>query len=74
MPLQSAMGEWELVADVKLKEPLCDIGCLPISRNEVLLFGGLNVGAKEVKDGRIFMHLDGAHMLGEEKIDLLIPD
>ena len=40
--LESAMGSWELVNDIKLQTPLCNIGCFPVSKSEILLFGGLD--------------------------------
>ena len=55
--LESAMGDWTLLGDIKLQQALCDIGCFPISRNEVLLFGGLNSNMKEVKKGIVLMCL-----------------
>lgn len=55
------MGDWELVADVKMKTPICNLGCLSISNNEVLLFGGLDSTAKEVKTGVILMCMDSSH-------------
>ena len=60
------MCPWELVADVKLKTPLCNLGCLSISRNEVLLFGGLDSQAKEVKTGHVLMCLGSSHNFLEE--------
>jgi len=68
------MEAWEQVADIKLKEPICNIGCFSVSRNEILLFGGLDSQAKEVKTGIILMCLGGSHNYLEERVDLLIPD
>ena len=39
---ESALGAWELVNEIKLQNPLCNIGCYPASKVEVLLFGGLD--------------------------------
>ena len=39
---ESALGAWELVNEIKLQSPLCNIGCYPASKIEVLLFGGLD--------------------------------
>ena len=65
-PLESAIEAWELVSDIKLQEPICNIGCLSVSRNEILLFGGLNSQAKEVKNGVVLMCLGGSHNYLEE--------
>lgn len=40
--LESAMGAWQVLGDIKLRAALCNIGCFPVSRNEVLLFGGID--------------------------------
>ncbi len=68
------MGSWSLVGDIKLKAPLCNIGVFAVSRNEILLFGGLDNQAKDTKAGHILMCLGGSHNYLEESVDMIIPD
>jgi len=68
------MGSWKLVGDIKLKTPLCNMGAFPVSRNEILLFGGFDSQAAEVKSGYVLMCLGGSHNYLEESVDLTIPD
>ena len=68
------MGPWELISDIRLQVPLCNMGCLSISHSEILLFGGFDSSAKEVKMGRVLMCLDGSHTYLEQPVDLTITD
>ena len=68
------MGDWQLLGDIKLRAALCNIGCFPVSRNEVLLFGGIDSQAREVKQGVVLLSLNGTHSYLENGVDLLVPD
>lgn len=37
------MSHWEIL-ELQLPQPLCNVGCIPISRSEILLFGGISIG------------------------------
>lgn len=72
--LERALGPWQLVDDIKLQMPLCNMGCLPLSKSEILLFGGLDSSFQPVKTGVVLMYITGSHNYLEDQINLLIPD
>ena len=45
-----------------------------MSHSEILLFGGFDSSAKEVKKGEVMMCLDGSHSYLEQPVDLTIVD
>ena len=74
---ESSMSDWQTL-DLQLPEPICNLGCLPISLNEVLLFGGISAGkntaAKPLNKGRVMMILEQQHDLIDQEINLLAGD
>ena len=73
---EESMSMWE-VLELQLPQAICNVGCLPISRSEILLFGGISVGQQEsqaLKDGRVLMCLEDQHDLLEQAIDIAAGD
>ena len=59
---------------MKLPEPICNVGCYPISNSEILLYGGLDKDAREVSSGRVMICIQDAHSFLEEQVSLTIKD
>ena len=65
------MSQWELIS-IELPSPLCNVGCFKISRNEILLLGGISLGSDQSQstDGVVLMCLEDDHNFLEQNIDL----
>ena len=66
-------ARWELLNEVRLPLRLCNLGCLPLSQTEILLFGGVSSAEKQ-QWGQILQVSDVSHSFKSERFDLALPD
>ena len=66
-------SRWELLNEIRLPLRLCNLGCLPISQGEILLFGGVSSAEKQ-RWGQILEVCETRHRFKPERLDLAMPD
>ena len=66
-------AKWELLNEIRLPLRLCNLGCLPLSKNEILLFGGVSSAEKQ-QWGQILDVSETRHRFQSERLNLALPD